>query len=51
MPDYVVVIVLSAIIRELLGLDLREEVSQTMCPCFSAIELYLKHSGHIIHFH
>ena len=33
MPDYVVVIVLSAIISELLGLNLREEVSQTMCPC------------------
>jgi len=33
MPDYVVVIVLSAIISELLGLNFREEVSQTMCPC------------------
>ena len=33
MPDYVVVIVLSAIISELLGLNLIEEVSQTMCPC------------------
>ena len=33
MLDYVVVIVLSAIISELLGLNLREELSQTMRPC------------------